>query len=83
MKPTYRKSWAGNLLMWSGLALGPSFKVNWWFTGFGQLSFRWLQIYIGYWMRRSCFHIRLSLSLALSPSQIICVTVCWVFFLIF
>ena len=26
MKPTYRKSWARNLLMWSDLALGPSFK---------------------------------------------------------
>ena len=24
--PTYRKSWAGNLLMWSHLALDPSFK---------------------------------------------------------
>ena len=23
MKPTYRKSWAGNLLMWSDLTLGP------------------------------------------------------------
>ena len=28
VKPTYRKSWAGNLLMWSGLTLGPSFKVK-------------------------------------------------------
>ena len=26
--PTYRKSWAGNLLMWSDLTLGPSFKVK-------------------------------------------------------
>ena len=25
---TYRKSWAGNLLMWSDLTLGPSFKVK-------------------------------------------------------
>ena len=23
MKPSYRKSWAGNLLMWSDLTLGP------------------------------------------------------------
>ena len=23
MKPTFRKSWAGNLLMWSDLTLGP------------------------------------------------------------
>ena len=23
MKPTYRKSWAGNLLVWSDLTLGP------------------------------------------------------------
>ena len=27
-KPTYRKSWAGNLLVWKDLTLGPSFKVK-------------------------------------------------------
>ena len=27
-KPTYRKSWAGNLRVWSDLTLGPSFKVK-------------------------------------------------------
>ena len=27
-KPTYRKSWAGNLLVWSDLTLGASFKVK-------------------------------------------------------
>ena len=27
-KPTYRKSWAGNLLAWSDLTFGPSFKVK-------------------------------------------------------
>ena len=27
-KPTYRKSWAGNLLSWSDLTLDPSFKVK-------------------------------------------------------
>ena len=27
-KPTYKKSWARNLLMWSDLALGPSRKVE-------------------------------------------------------
>ena len=27
-KPAYRKSWAGNLLVWSYLTLGPSFKVK-------------------------------------------------------
>ena len=27
-KPTYRKSWAGNLLVWSDLTLGPSVKVK-------------------------------------------------------
>ena len=26
--PTYRKSWAGNLLVWSDLTLGPPFKVK-------------------------------------------------------
>ena len=28
VKPTYRKSWARNLLMWSDLTLGPSFRVK-------------------------------------------------------
>ena len=28
MKSTYRKAWAGNLLMWSDLTLDPSFKVK-------------------------------------------------------
>ena len=27
-KPTYMKSWAANLLMWSDLTLGPAFKVK-------------------------------------------------------
>ena len=27
-KPTYMKSWAGNLLVWKDLTLGPSFKVK-------------------------------------------------------
>ena len=27
-KPTYRKSWAGNLLVWLDLTLGPSYKVK-------------------------------------------------------
>ena len=27
-KSTYRKSWAENLLVWSDLTLGPSFKVK-------------------------------------------------------
>ena len=27
-KPIYRKSWAGNLLVWSDLTLDPSFKVK-------------------------------------------------------
>ena len=28
MKPNYRKSWAGNLLMWSDVTVGPCFKVK-------------------------------------------------------
>ena len=28
VKLTYSKSWAGNLLMWSDLNLGPSFEVK-------------------------------------------------------
>ena len=27
-KPTYRKSWAGNVLVWTDLTLGPSFEVK-------------------------------------------------------
>ena len=38
------------------LTFGSSFKVKRWFTGFGELSFRWIQICIGSPMRRSsCF----------------------------
>ena len=55
MKPTYRNSWAGNLLMFSDLTLSPSFKVKRWFTGFGEFSFRWIQICIGSPMRRSSY----------------------------
>ena len=29
------------------LTFGPSFKVKRWFTGFGELSLRWIQICIG------------------------------------
>ena len=53
VKPTCRISWAGNLPMCSVLTLGPSFKVKWWFTGFGELSFRWIQICIDCPMHRS------------------------------
>ena len=52
VKPTCRILWAGNLLM-SDLTFGPSFKVKRWFTGFGELSFQWIQICIGSPMRRS------------------------------
>ena len=54
-KPTYRKSWAGNIVVWSNLTLGPSFKVKRWFTGYGELSLWWIQICIGSPMRRSSF----------------------------
>ena len=37
----------------SDLTFGPSFKVKRWCTGFGELSFRWIQICIGSPMRRS------------------------------
>ena len=40
------KSWARNFLMLD-LTLGPSFKVKQWITGFGELSFWWIQICIG------------------------------------
>ena len=41
--PTYRKSWAKNLLMWSDFTLGSSFKVKRWLIGFGEFSFWWIQ----------------------------------------
>ena len=56
MKPTYR-SWAGILLMFSDLTLGPSFKLKQWFTGFGELSFWWIQICIGSPMRTSSYKL--------------------------
>ena len=37
------------------LTFGPSFKVKRWFTGFGELSFRRIQICIGSLMRRSSY----------------------------
>ena len=46
MKPTHMKSWARNLLTLD-LTFGPSLKVKLWFTGFGELSFQWIQICIG------------------------------------
>ena len=52
-EPTYGKSWAGNLLMWTDLTLVRSFKVKRWFTSFGELSFRWIQICIASPMCRS------------------------------
>ena len=56
-KPIYRKSWAGNLLVWSDLTLGPSFegqmrtaKLKSAYNlliigprGFGALSLQWIQ----------------------------------------
>ena len=39
--------------MWADLTLLPSFKVKRWFTGFGELSFWWIQICIGSPMHRS------------------------------
>ena len=66
VKPTCRILWAGNLLM-SDLTFGLSFKVKRWFTGFGELSFWWIQICIGSPMHRSssngnskCIPVRMS-----------------------
>ena len=55
MKSTYRKSWAGNLLIWTDLTLVPSFKVKQWLTSFGELSSQWIQIFIGFPMCRYSF----------------------------
>ena len=51
VKPTHRKLWAGNLLMLLDLTFGSSVKVKRQFTGFGELSFWWIQICIGSPMR--------------------------------
>ena len=59
VKPSYRISWAGNLLMWSDLTLDLFFKVKGWFTGFGELSFWWIQICIGFLMRGSSFYLKI------------------------
>ena len=56
VKPTCRILLAGNLLM-SDLTFDPSFKVKRWFTGFGELSFRWIQICIGSPMCRSSLYL--------------------------
>ena len=57
VKPTCRIAWAGNLLMWLDLTFGPSFKVKRWFTGFGELSFQWIQICIGSLMCRCSYNL--------------------------
>ena len=54
MKPTHTNSWARNFLMLD-LTFGPSFKVKRWFIGFGELSSQWIQICIGFPMRRSSY----------------------------
>ena len=40
--------------MLSDLTIGPTFKVKQWFTGFGELSFRWIQICIGSPIHNNC-----------------------------
>ena len=55
----------------SDMTFGPSFKVKQWFSGFGELSFRWIQICIGSPMRRSRFSLvsPLSTTYPLSPAS--------------
>ena len=45
VKPTNRNLWTRNLLMWSDLTSGASFKVKQGrlLIGFGDLSFHWIQ----------------------------------------
>ena len=57
MKPTYRISWPGNLLMLPDLTFDPSFKVKRWFTGFDELSFWWIHICICSPMHRSSLNM--------------------------
>ena len=56
-KPTCRISSAGNLLKLSHLIFGLSLKAKRWFTGFDELSFLWIQIYIGSPRHRSSCYI--------------------------
>ena len=56
MKPTYRRSWAVNLLMFSDLTLRGA-QGSRWFTGFGELSFQLIQICIGSPMHRSSWSL--------------------------
>ena len=51
------------------LTFGPSFKVKRWFTGFGELSFRWIQICIGSPMRRSSsLNVHLIVTISFYPT---------------
>ena len=52
------------------LTFGPSFKVKRWFTGFGELSFRWIQICISSPMRRSSFFLNIYEINDLKPCEI-------------
>ena len=52
-----------NIMGWESYVVSfdlwpPSFKVKQWFTGFGELSFRWIQICISPPMRGSSFMIK-------------------------
>ena len=71
MKPTHRISLAGNLLMWFDLTFGPSFKVKRWFTGFDELSFRWIQICIGSPIRRPSLYMSAKYKWKLSKVSIV------------
>ena len=44
MKPTYRKSWAANLLMWSDLTFGTPFKVKQGYSNLKELITRLLLV---------------------------------------
>ena len=71
MKLTYKRSWAGNLLMFSDLTLGPSFKVKRWFAGlvsclFGGYKFALVLRCVGLVML--CFCQRLLITSPKSPN---------------
>ena len=53
MKPTYRKSWGGNLLIWTDMTLVPPSRS---YDGFSEWSFGWMQIYISSPERRSNYN---------------------------
>ena len=85
VKPTYKKSWAGNLLMWTDLTLVPSFKDKRWFTGFvsclaGGYKFASVLQCIGVVVIYTLFNCAIVLfPLAALLTYFLCLHIVWIF----